>query len=57
MRKVYVEFKCKAVLIMDEGVSLSEVMGSLDPRLETNRTDLNVEDVEILPGYNIVDSK
>ncbi len=56
MRKVTVELEMRLVMLVDEGVEISDVVNELDYEVSDTTTAADVLDTEIT-GYEIVDSK
>ena len=56
MRKVTLQLGMRVVLLVDEGVEISEVVNELDYTVNDTTTTADVLDTEIT-GYEIVDSK
>ena len=56
MRKVTVEIKVKMIMIVDDGVEISEIIDELDYDISDTTTKATIEDTEII-DYEVVDSK
>ena len=56
MRKVTVKLEMRLVMLVDEGVEISEVVNELDYQVNDTTTAANVLDTEIT-DYELVDSK
>ena len=56
MRKVTVKLEMRLVMLVDEGVEISEVVNELDYQVNDTTTAANVLDTEIT-DYEVVDSK
>ena len=55
MRKVTVKLEMKVVMLVDEGVEISEVVNELDYQINDNTTAADILDTEIT-DYEVVDS-
>ena len=56
MRKVTVKLEMRLVMLVDEGVEISDVMNELDYEVKDTTTAADILDTEIT-GYEVVDSK
>ena len=56
MRKVTVKLEMRIVMLVDEGVEISEVVNELDYRVNDSTTAADILDTEIT-NYEVVDSK
>ncbi len=56
MRKVTVKLEMHLVMLVDEGVEVSDVVNELDYEVEDTTTAADILDTEIT-GYEVVDSK
>lgn len=56
MRKVTVKLEIRLVMLVDEGVEISDVVNELDYEVSDTTTAADVLDTEIT-GHEIVDSK
>jgi len=56
MRKVTVKLEMNVVMLVDEGVEISEVVNELDYQVNDTTTAAGILDTEIT-GYEVVDSK
>jgi len=56
MRKVTVKLEMRLVMLVDEGVEISDVVNELDYEVKDTTTAADILDTEIT-GYEIVDSK
>lgn len=56
MRKVTVKLEVRIVMLVDEGVEISEVVDELDYQVNDTTTAANILDTEIT-DYEVVDSK
>ena len=56
MRKVTVKLEMHLVMLVDEGVEISDVVNELDYQVEDTTTAADILDTEIA-GYEVVDSK
>ena len=56
MRKVTVQLEMRLVMMVDEGVQISDVVNELDYEVQDTTTAADILDTEIT-GYEIVDSK
>ena len=56
MRKVTVKLEMRLVMLVNEGVEISDVMNELDYKVEDTTTAADILDTEIT-GYDVVDSK
>ena len=56
MRKVTVKLKMNVVMLIDEGVEISEVVNELDYTVNDTTTTADILDTEIT-GYEVIDSK
>lgn len=56
MRKVTVKLEMRIVMLVDEGVEISEVINELNYEVNDTTTAADVLDTEIT-GYEVVDSK
>ena len=56
MRKVTVKLEMHLVMLVDEGVEISDVVNELDYEVKDTTTAADILDTEIT-GYEIVDSK
>ena len=56
MRKVTVQLEMRIVMLVDEGVEISEVVNELDYKVNDTTTAADILDTEIT-GYKVVDSK
>jgi hypothetical protein len=56
MRKVTVKLEMRLVMLVDEGVEISEVVNELDYQVNDTTTAANILDTEIT-DYELVDSK
>ena len=56
MRKVTVKLEMRLVMLMDEGIEVSEVINELDYEIKDTTTRADILDTEIT-GYEVVDSK
>ena len=56
MRKVTVQLEMHLVMLVDEGVEISDVVNELDYQVKDTTTAADILDTEIT-GYEIVDSK
>jgi hypothetical protein len=56
MRKVTVKLEMNVVMLVDEGVEISEVVNELDCNVNDTTTAADILDTEIT-GYEVVDSK
>ena len=56
MRKVTVKLEMCLVMMVNEGVEISDVVNELDYKVEDTTTAADILDTEIT-GYEVVDSK
>jgi hypothetical protein len=56
MRKVTVKLEMRLVMLVNEGVEVSDVLNELDYEVEDTTTSADILDTEIT-GYEVVDSK
>ncbi len=56
MRKVTVKLEMRLVMLVDEGVEISEVVNELDYEISDTTTAADILETEIT-GYEVVDSK
>jgi hypothetical protein len=56
MRKVTVKLEMRLVMLVDDGVEISQVVNELDYQVNDTTTAANVLDTEIT-DYEVVDSK
>jgi hypothetical protein len=56
MRKVTVKLEMKVVMLVDEGVEISEVVNELDYKVNDTTTVADILDTEI-SDYEVIDSK
>jgi hypothetical protein len=56
MRKVTVKLEMHVVMLVDEGVEISDVVNELDYDINDTTTTADILDTEII-GYEVVDSK
>ena len=56
MRKLTVKLEMNVVMLVDEGVEISEVVSELDYNVNDTTTTADILDTEIT-GYEVVDSK
>ena len=56
VRKVTVQLEMRIVMLVDEGVEISEVVNELDYKVSDTTTAADILDTEIT-GYEVVDSK
>jgi hypothetical protein len=56
MRKVTVELKVKVLMVVDEGIEISEIVNGLDCQICDTTTAADIEDAEIT-GYEVIDSR
>ena len=56
MRKVTVKLEICVVMLVDEGIEISEVVNELDYRVNDSTTAVDILDTEIT-NYEVVDSK
>lgn len=56
MRKVYVEIKVKAIINIEEGIELDEVISEMDYNLTSQTEGAEIIDTQILE-HEIMDSK
>ncbi len=56
MRKVTVKLEMHRVMLVDEGVEISDVVNELDYQVRDTTTAADILDTEIT-GYDVVDSK
>ncbi len=56
MRKVYVNITVRAVIEMDEGIEVSEVIQEMDYGFNCNTGGADIVDTEIV-GHKVTDSK
>jgi hypothetical protein len=56
MRKVTLQLEMRVVLLVDEGVEISDVVSELDCTANDRITAADILDTEIT-GYEVVDSK
>jgi hypothetical protein len=56
MRKVTVKVEMRLVMLVDEGVEISNVVNGLDYEVKDTTTAADILDTEIT-GYEVVDSK
>ena len=56
MRKVTVRLEMRLVMLVNEGVEISDVVNELDYQVEDTTTAVDILDTEIT-GYELVDSK
>jgi hypothetical protein len=56
MRKVTVKLEMKVVMLVDEGVEISEVINELDYQINDTTTAADILDTEIT-DYEVIDSK
>jgi hypothetical protein len=56
MRKVTVKLEMKVVMLVDEGVEISEVVNELDYKVNDTTTAADILDTEII-DYEVIDSK
>ena len=56
MRKVTVRLKMHLVMMVDDGVEVSDVVNELDCEVEDTTTAADILDTEIT-GYEVIDSK
>ena len=56
MRKVTVKLEMKVVMLVDEGIEISEVVNELDYTVNDTTTTADILDTEIT-GYEVIDSK
>ena len=56
MRKVTLQLEMRVVLLVDEGVEISDVVNELDYTVNDTTTAADILDTEI-SGYEVVDSK
>ncbi|MHC4329985.1 MAG: hypothetical protein ACYSWW_17860 [Planctomycetota bacterium] len=56
MRKVTVKLEMRLVMLVNEGVEVSDVVNELDYEVEDTTTSADILDTEIT-GYEVVDSK
>ena len=56
MRKVTIRLETHLVMLVDEGVEISDVVNELDYEVKDTTTAADILDTEIT-GYEIVDSK
>jgi len=56
VRKVTVKLEVRIVMLVDEGVEISEVVDELDYQVNDTTTAANILDTEIT-DYEVVDSK
>jgi len=56
MRKVTVKLEMRLVMVVNEGVEISDVVNELDYEVQDTTTAADILDTEIT-GYEIVDSK
>lgn len=56
MRKVTVQLEMRIVMLVDEGVAISDVVSELDYEVKDTTTAADILDTEIT-GYEVVDSK
>jgi hypothetical protein len=56
MRKVTVKLEMQLVILVNEGIEISEVVNELDYEVKDTTTAADILDTEIT-GYEIVDSK
>jgi hypothetical protein len=56
MRKVTVKLEMQLVMLVDEGIEISQVVNELDYKVTDTTTAADILDTEIT-GYEVVDSK
>lgn len=56
MRKVTLKLEMRIVMLVDEGIEISEVVNELDYQVNDTTTTADILDTEIT-GYEVVDSK
>lgn len=56
MRKVTVKLEMRLVMLVDEGVEISDVVNELDYQVKDTTTSADILDTEIT-GYEVADSK
>lgn len=56
MRKVTVKLEMRLVMLVNEGVEISDVVNELDYQVKDTTTAADILDTEIT-GYEVVDSK
>jgi hypothetical protein len=56
MRKVTVKLEMNVVMLVDEGVEISEIIDELDCQVTDTTTSVTILDTEIME-YEVVDSK
>lgn len=56
MRKVTVKLEMQLVMLVDEGIEISQVVNELDYDVNDTTTAADILDTEIT-GYEVVDSK
>jgi hypothetical protein len=56
MRKVTIKLEMKVVMLVDEGVEISEVVNELDYQVNDTTTAADILDTEIT-DYEVIDSK
>jgi len=56
MRKVTVKLEMRIVMLVDEGVEISEIVNELDYKVNDTTTAADILDTEIT-DYEVVDSK
>ena len=56
MRKVTIELEMRVVMLVDEGVEISDVVSELDCTAYDRLTTADILDTEIT-GYEVIDSK
>ena len=56
MRKVTIKLEMQVVMLVDEGVEISEIVNELDYNVNDTTTAADILDTEIT-GYEVLDSK
>ena len=56
MRKVTIKLEMRVVMLVNEGVEISEIVNELDYSVNDTTTTADILDTEIT-GYEVVDSK
>lgn len=56
MRKVTVQLEMRTVILVDEGIEISNVVNELDYEIRDTTTAADILDTEIT-GYEVIDSK
>jgi len=55
-RKVYVDIKIRAIINMEEGVEVDEVLNEMDYSMTSQTTGADIVDTEIM-AHEVTDSK